>query len=387
MSEYEFNAFRAVDRPLDDKQFKFAERQSSHADVTRWAMTVDYHHSSFRGNINALLRGGYDVFLQYTNYGCREIRLRIPRGLSFGKRVIHRFIDDERLIWENDKKGKGGILKLSSFQEEGFDPVWDFDAVINASVNLRRQLIEGDARVLYVFWVCTSLGDNWNPEDIASPPVPGGLSQCGGDCEFLLDYFEIDPLILKAAGEDASSDPPQIDQQQRVRDWIESTSPERLRELMLQIANGDAASVKAEWMTEIRDAQSNPDWPLAKSKRTLADLLNRTEELRGIENVQLKKNAAQKAKRDAAKVERARQKRMKIMAQDPQHWMTHAEELVEARGTKNYIDAAKILSELKAAVGGKEGESVARKHAAHLVRKHPTLTMLKSSLRKQGLID
>ncbi len=87
MSEYQVVKFRAIDRPLSDKQLEFMERQSSRAEFTKWEFKVEYHYSSFRGDVDGMLRNGYDVFLTYSNYGCREIRMRLPNGLPFAKRV------------------------------------------------------------------------------------------------------------------------------------------------------------------------------------------------------------------------------------------------------------------------------------------------------------
>ena len=75
------------------------------------------------------------------------------------------------------------------------------------------------------------------------------------------------------------------------------------------------------------------------------------------------------------------------MVKAPKTWLKEAEQLVDARGTDNYRAAAEILSDLREAVGGDDGEKIARRHAAHLAKKHPTLNHLKSSLRKHGLID
>ncbi len=68
-------------------------------------------------------------------------------------------------------------------------------------------------------------------------------------------------------------------------------------------------------------------------------------------------------------------------------WLREATKLVDARGTANYKAAAEILADLREAVGGDDGEKITRKHAAHLTQKHPTLTHLKSSLRKRGLLE
>jgi hypothetical protein len=67
MSEFQYVFFQAVDRPLTDTELAFAERQSTRADVSRWSLSVEYHYGSFRGDVDRLLRRGFDVFLQYTN--------------------------------------------------------------------------------------------------------------------------------------------------------------------------------------------------------------------------------------------------------------------------------------------------------------------------------
>ena len=146
-------------------------------------------------------------------------------------------------------------------------------------------------------------------------------------------------------------------------------------------------AAKAELMAEIRDCQNKPTWPLSPTKRSLEDLLNRTEKLRSIANEKAAKKAAAAAKRKAAKAERERQARMKEMVAAPKQWLREADKLAEARGIDNYKAAADILADLQEAIGGAEGETITRKHAAHLVKKHPTLNHLKSSLRKRGLLD
>ena len=104
MSGYQIVEFRAIDRPLTEKQLAFMERQSSRAEFTKWGFKVEYHYSSFRGDIDAMLRNGYDIFLNYTNYGDREIRLRLPSGLPFPKNVRSKYISTGGLKWSADSK-------------------------------------------------------------------------------------------------------------------------------------------------------------------------------------------------------------------------------------------------------------------------------------------
>lgn len=138
---------------------------------------------------------------------------------------------------------------------------------------------------------------------------------------------------------------------------------------------------------EYFDPTGSSDWPTASPGRTLEVLFGRTEQLRVEHNAKEEKKREALAKREAAKKQRERQKRMQEMVKEPKAWLREATKLVDLRGTSNYKAAAEILADLREAVGGDEGEKITRKHAAHLAKKHPTLNRLKSSLRKRGLLE
>ena len=93
-----------------------------------------------------------------------------------------------------------------------------------------------------------------------------------------------------------------------------------------------------------------------------------------------------KAEREAAKAERERADRMQEIRKDRDKWLRESERLAAAGGTHNYKAAAEILYDLREAIGGEEGAELARRQAASLAKKHPTLNHLKSSLRKRGLL-
>lgn len=100
MSEHQYVEIRAVDRPLTDQELAYAEKQSSRANVSRWQFTCEYNYSSFRGNVDEMLRCGYDVFLEYANYGTRTIKIRLPAGLPFKKSLWSKYIDGKLLEWK-----------------------------------------------------------------------------------------------------------------------------------------------------------------------------------------------------------------------------------------------------------------------------------------------
>ncbi len=388
MSEYQYVVFQAVDGPLNDKQLEFAQRQSTRADVSRWSLSVEYHYSSFRGDVAGLLRRGYDVYLQHANYGDREIMLRLPHGIPVPKSVWSKYVDGEQLSWKKDAKGRGGILSLRPFHETGdLEHIWETQIYLDAAIQVRERLIGGDLRALYLLWLCAVDDDYNDPAEMIEPPVPHGVSDMATYGGELLSFFGLDPLLLVAAGKDVEAAPADESKDEPLARWVQTLNGQRAKSLLLQFLSGDTASLKASVLAEVRDSQTPDGWPTADKQRSFAELLQQTEVLRSAENAKQARKVEAKTRREAAKAERKRADRMEEMVKEPKKWLREAEQLVDARGTHNYKVAAEILYDLREAVGGDEGDKIARRHAAHLSKKYPTLNHLKSSLRKRGLLE
>ena len=387
MSEYQIVKFRAIDRPLTDKQLEFMERQSSRAEFTKWEYEVEYHYSSFHGKVDEMLRNGYDIFLNYSNYGCREIRMRLPGGLPFEKSIWSKYISAEGLTWTADKSGKAGILTLAPYIDEAFDPEWEFDDYLDATAKLREMLIAGDLRALYVLWLCNAMYSSGDYEEVMEPPVPHGLSTVSDKVADLLLFFEADPLLVDAAAIGIPKFNAEGSQSDFIKAWLTKLADSTRDEIIQRLLTEDSVALKAELLSEIRDSRQPAAWPVEPPTRNVAQLMESCEHLRQAEDVKQAKQVAAKAKREADKAEKQRQARMIEMQAAPDTWLKKATKLVEARGTNNYREAASILADLRDALGGNQGKKIARTHAAHLAKTYPTLNVLKSSLRKCDLID
>ena len=279
------------------------------------------------------------------------------------------------------------MLTLKPYHEPSdLYELWSPGEYLDDVVEIRNRLLSGDARVLYVLWLCAA-ADQYVSPDILEPPVPGGLAELVEPCAALMEFFGLDPLILVAASEAAPAPPPLKDHQHRCATWIDALSHDDCRQLLRRLLAEDAAVVQAEMLATVRDSGPRGDWPAAVAGRTFYELFERTDELRAEDDAREQKKRDNATRRQAAKQQRDRKNRMKEMAKAPQKWLREAEMLVAARGTQNYQTAAEILVDLRDALGGDEGAEITRTHAAHLAKKHPTLTHLKSSLRKRGLLD
>ena len=387
MSEHQFLAFRAVDRPLTDRDLVYARKQSSRAEITRWYFENEYHFGDFHGDADGLLRHGYDVHLHYANFGIRKIALSLPSGLPFPRSVWSKYIAVDGLTWKKDSRSKGGILTLNPLDESGdLGEIWSPGEYLDDVVEIRNQLLTGDVRVLYLLWLCAAVSQYDSPDNI-EPPVPGGLAECVEPWGALLDFCGLDPLILVAASEGAPAPPSQQDHQDRFATWVDALSQRESKRLLAKLLVEDADIVKAEMLAAIRESGPRTDWPTVSLGRVFSELLERTEVLRDEHDAKEHKKREAAARRKAAKQAKERQDRMKQMVKAPRKWLREADTLVNARGTQNYKAAADILADLREAVGGDEGAQITRGHAAHLAKKHPTLTHLKSSLRKRGLLE
>lgn len=387
MSEYQYIAFQAVDGPLNDQQLEFAQRQSTRATVSRWSLSVEYHYSSFRGDVDGVLRNGYDVYLQYTNYGSREIRLRLPGGLLVPKSVWKMYVLGGTLSWKGDDKGPGGILTLCPYCESGdLDEVWETQQYLDIAISLRARLMSGDLRALYLLWLCAAGDDNNDPEEMIEPPVPHGVAELANLEGELLTFFGLDPLLLIAAGTNVDPAPADESQQQTAR-WVNALDEQAAKDILQRLLTSDMASVKANLLAKIRKARAPNGWPTTDKRRTFDELLQQTATLQAEENAKHARDVEERAKREQARKERQRADRMEEMLKDPDKWLCESERLVNARGTDNYQAAAEILHDLRQAIGGDEGDRMTRRQAIKLAKKHPTLNRLKSSLRKLGLLE
>lgn len=399
MSEYQYIEFRAVDRPLTDKELAYAEKQSSRAEISKRSFSNQYNYSSFRGNVNGMLRRGYDVYLEYTNYGTRTIKLRLPHGLPFEKQVAKQFLNKNLLHWEKDKKSDAGILTMQPFFDHP-DVCWDFADYIEEAVKLRELLLTGDLRALYLCWLCVAADEYNGWDDAKEPPVPLGLDKIETEFSDLFLFFDIDPLIVKAAAIEnstlgtekakkafpATSSLPSL--QKRIANWTKKTlSAADARKLVSRFLLEDETTVKAELLAGLSGMDQVVSWPTAKLNRDFRKLLEAAVQLRDEQNVIDEKKTVAKAKREATRKKKKREERMIEMIQDPKKWIKESESLVEARGTQNYKRAAEILADMQEALKTTSSSTLVRKHAAHLVAKHPTLTHLKGSLRKAGVLD
>jgi hypothetical protein len=373
MSEYQFVHFLAIDRPLDEEQLEFMQRQSTRAEITQWEFTNEYHFGDFHGNALEMLRRGYDVHLHYANFGIRRLLMRLPGGLPCDQPTFDAFRPKYGVTWHADKDGKGGVLEIQPNADAGSydEQFYDLAPMLRKIAPARDLLIAGDLRLLYLAWLACN-GD----EETLEPPVPAGLGKLTPALETIAEFYEVDQDLIAAAAEQSPPLPKTTDADATLKKWIAKQSPRDLRELVERLLGTDAAATRAKTLSAIRAATPAAAWPMAERSRTLAQL---RESAGGLGKRRMQQ---EQAARDAA-----RRKRLETIAADPGQVVANVHKLVKMRAVESYRQAAEELRDLREALGPQKGPARARAVAEKLRRANPRLHRLIAALRKHGLLD
>ena len=78
MSEYQYYEFRAIDRPLNEKEMKELRALSTRAEITPTSFSNVYHFGNFRGNPEAMMDQYFDAFVYVANWGSQPAHVPHP---------------------------------------------------------------------------------------------------------------------------------------------------------------------------------------------------------------------------------------------------------------------------------------------------------------------
>jgi cell division septum initiation protein DivIVA len=375
MSEYQYVAFRAIDRPLSEPQLAYVRRQSTRAEITPWSFKNEYHYGDFRGNAVELLRRGYDVHLHYANFGIRKLLIRIPyRPWDAG--AVKPYFASNALRFLKDKTGTGGILAIEPFHEAGdLDELWEVDSLLDRLVPLRAEILNGDLRPLYVAHLAIVGDGEHDPEETREAPVPVGLGALSDAQRALAELYGLGDELIAATAQASPPIPTDVSPTDDYLGWLRR-EPETTKNAWLVAWMTDPSlAVRAEILAKYQRDCSAPAWPTARPHRTIAQLRDAAAEIA--------REAQAKAVASAA---RQRAKRLVEMAADPTATVRETERLVAQRTARAYRRIGELLAELREALSDSGRSNLAEKQAHRLKAAHPTLRLLTSELRRQGFV-
>lgn len=363
MSEYQYYEFLALDQPLDRAQLAKVRALSTRARITATSFVNTYHWGNFRGNPQELVEKYYDAHLYVTNWGTRQVMLRLPRAALAAEAVEPYVLDQDDVSFWTTKDHL--VLDLHSVEESGD---WEEGAedALHTIVGVRAELADGDFRALYLAWL--SALSRWEQEDdeeeefrsIVEPPVPAGLATLSAPQRALADFLRVDGDLLAAAAEasaaSAASSPPTA---QRLASLVDALPDKDKNAFLLRLALGREPGLSAELRRRLLPLSAPEVVPGQRSAAELLDAAYARREAR--RQVSLRQAAEKAAQREAAQAA-ARERRLAVVAGQGEAAWKRVDDHIAAKKAVDYDQAATLLEDLReiSVRAGQEGLFQAR---------------------------
>src|SRR5665213_3846213 len=150
MSEYQRYEFMTADQPLTRAQLDAVHALSSHIEASSTHAVIEYHWGDFKHNPIKVLLEFFDGFLYWANWGAPELALRFPHGILPRDLIDGWDFADFVAFTQNHDYD---ILDIHFGEMEAPDEGGAYE--LGSLIAIRDELMEGDLRALYVFWLAS----------------------------------------------------------------------------------------------------------------------------------------------------------------------------------------------------------------------------------------
>ncbi len=240
MSEYQYYEFQAIDRPLGDKEMRALRALSSRATITPTSFQNTYNSGDFKGSPATLMAKYFDAFVHVTNWGTRQLMLRLPRR-ALDMRIVKACCAGESASLVH--AGSDQVVVAFTRDDDAGGDWEDGDGWLSSLLPLRTDLLRGDLRVMYLAWLmCAQRGDL--DEDAIEPAPPPGLGQLSASLAGFAEFFAIDPKLIEAAAE--RSKPMTAASARDLAAWIAGLPEKEKNELLLRQVRGAMPDISVE---------------------------------------------------------------------------------------------------------------------------------------------
>jgi hypothetical protein len=117
MSEYQYYEFRAIDRPLTEKEIRELRSYSTRAVITPTSFVNHYEWGNFKGDEDAWVEKYFEAFVYVANWGTHILKLRFPSEVVEIATARQYCVSDAAMA----RQVKGNvIITMTSEDEEGY---------------------------------------------------------------------------------------------------------------------------------------------------------------------------------------------------------------------------------------------------------------------------
>jgi hypothetical protein len=247
MSEYQYYEFRAIDRPLTERETGKLRALSSRARITPTSFVIEYNWGDFKGNPSKLMETCFDAFLYFANWGTRRFMLRLPRKILDFETASH------YCQGEVASARIAGDYVILSFESDDEDGDWEQDeGWLTSLISLRTELARGDVRCLYLAWLLCVQFDEFADNEV-EPPVPPNLGSLTDSQEAFVEFLRIDEDLIEVAARVSPKAAAAQDDRPEIEAWIRGLAEREKNALLLRVIESQDSHVGPELMHRFLD--------------------------------------------------------------------------------------------------------------------------------------
>ena len=361
MSEYQYYEFRAIDRPLDERELRTLHSLSTRAEITPTSFVNTYNWGDFKGSPDALMETCFDAFVYVANWGTRRFALRLPWRL-----LRSEFLS---LCCQGDSlraREASEFVVIDFCMEEGPGDWEEGEGWMASLIPLRADLLRGDERCLYLGWLRSAQNQELDEDDI-EPPVPPSLRSLSGSLEAFVEFMDIDVDLVDVAASESEQPrtPPTRDElAARVR-----TMPLKDKDALLVDAVLNANSQTGAEVLRRFDLSRKvcPDSKTQSKRRTVGELLEAARRRSDEKARQRAKRQAVEQARQAQEAAKTRARYLDQLAEREQATWENVTTLVHTKQPGKYDLAVGLLVDLRD-LAARRDEGVAFQSAVNKLR-------------------
>ena len=341
MSEYQYYEFQAIDHALTPEEMDELRGYSTRAEITPTRFCNEYNWGDLNGDPRKWMERWFDAFLYVANWGTHWFMLRLPRKLLDWREVSEYLLEDGIEGWQTSEH------VVISWTSETEEPDWEQGSGWLASqVGVRASLMRGDYRSLYLGCLAEAAAGRLE-DDFREPPVPPGLAELDAAHRSLADFLRI-PVDLITAAAETSAPLQSIDiGPAEVARWVADRSgAEKDAWLTSLILNDRSHSLAA--LRQRIERELNPAVGAGScERRTVAELQESANALRGKRKSREAAERAAKEAREAAAAAKRRQVYLaSLRGRDKELWH-QVDNLAGLRNAAAYKEAVERLLDLR----------------------------------------
>jgi len=337
MSEYQYYEFQAIDRPLTAEDRQALRDLSTRARITATSFTNSYEWGDFKGDPTKLMERWFDLHLYLANWGSRRLMIWLPTRLIDRDRLDAFLgeVDCVQLTQVDDN------LMLDIARDEiEFDGWDDGSGWLAALAPLRAELLSGDLRLFYLFWLTAVEADCFEADE---PEPMSGIGPITGALEAFANFFGIEPDLVQAAAEHPGGASEDGVSPEAIRNVIAAMPDSAKTGLLVRLFDGDP-HVAAELRARVRKGREPGGSVIAL--RTVGELRARADAIRLARERAAANTAAVERQLQADAAEKVRHARLEALRRRGESAWREVEDEIERRNSTSY-DKAAALSDLR----------------------------------------